>query len=117
MIEVKQSAAEQAARLEEALGELDPGANTPGSLPSPGASGGWFRVQVTDLGSRRRLVNINIPLGLVGFGLKMGARFAPADFEGLDVDQIIAAIKGGGLGKIVDVEDEEGGKRVEVFVE
>ena len=117
MIETKQSAAEEDTTLGGALGEQDRCANPPGPHASPGASGRWFRVQVTDLRSGRRKVNVNIPLGLVDFGLKMGAKFAPADFEGLDVDQIIAAIKAGGIGKIVDVEDEEDGKHVEVFVE
>jgi hypothetical protein len=47
----------------------------------------------------------------------MGARFAPAGLEGLDMDKIIAAIKSGGDGKIVDVSDEEDGEHVEVFIE
>jgi hypothetical protein len=47
----------------------------------------------------------------------MGAKFAPAGLEGLDMQQIIAAIKQGGEGKIVDVEDEDGGEHVEVFIE
>ena len=47
----------------------------------------------------------------------MGAKFAPAGVEGLDMNQIIAAIKSGGQGKVVDVEDEEDGEHVEVFIE
>ncbi len=49
--------------------------------------------------------------------MKMGAKFAPAGLEGLDMQQIISAIKSGGEGKIVDVEDEEDGEHVEVFIE
>jgi hypothetical protein len=37
--------------------------------------------------------------------------------EGLDINQILAAIKSGGEGKIVDVEDEEDNEHVEIFVE
>jgi hypothetical protein len=74
-------------------------------------------VRVTDLRTGRRKVNVNIPLGLVDVGMKMGAKFAPAGVEGLDMDKIIAAIKSGGQGKVVDVEDEEDGEHVEVFIE
>jgi hypothetical protein len=74
-------------------------------------------VRVTDLRTGKRKVNVNIPLGLVDVGIKMGAKFAPAGLEGLDMQQIIAAIKQGGEGKIVDVEDEDGGEHVEVFIE
>ena len=37
----------------------------------------WFRVRVTDVQTGRNKVNVNIPMGLVNVGIKMGARFAP----------------------------------------
>ncbi len=116
MIEAKQITAEDGAKLLAALGEKDR-ADSAGVHPSPSTSGKWFRVRVTDLRSGRRKVNVNIPLGLVDVGMKMGAKFAPAGLEGLDMQQIIAAIKQGSEGKIVDVEDEEDGEHVEVFIE
>jgi hypothetical protein len=116
MIEAKQITAEEGAKLLSALGDKDHAEGT-GPQPSPSTSGKWFRVRVTDLKSGRRKVNVNIPLGLVDIGLKMGAKFAPAGLEGLDANQIIAAIKSGGEGKVVDVEDEEDGEHVEVFIE
>jgi hypothetical protein len=115
MIENKQINAEEGAKLLGALGETD--RDSKGPQPSPSTSGKWFRVRVTDMKSGKRKVNVNIPLGLVDVGMKMGARFAPAGLEGLDMQQIIAAIKSGGEGKIVDVEDEEDGEHVEVFIE
>jgi hypothetical protein len=115
MIENKQITAEEGAKLLGALGESD--RESKGPQPSPSTSGKWFRVRVTDIHSGKRKVNVNIPLGLVDVGMKMGARFAPAGLEGLDMQQIIAAIKSGGEGKIVDVEDEEDGEHVEVFIE
>jgi hypothetical protein len=60
---------------------------------------------------------VNIPLSLVDIGLKMGAKFSPVGLEGLDMNQIMAAVKSGGQGKIVDVEDEEDGEHVEVYIE
>jgi hypothetical protein len=115
MIEAKQVTAEEGAKLLGALGEKD--RESPAPQPSPGTTGKWFRVRVTDMKTGRRKVNVNIPLGLVDVGLKMGAKFAPAGLEGLDMNQILSAIKNGGEGKVVDVEDEEDGEHVEVFIE
>ena len=117
MIENKQINAEEGAKLLGALGETDRPSSGKGFQPSPSTSGKWFRVRVTDLKSGKRKVNVNIPLGLVDVGMKMGAKFAPAGLEGLDMQQIINAIKTGGEGKIVDVEDEDDGEHVEVFIE
>jgi SHOCT-like domain len=116
MIESKQITAEDGAKLLTALGEKDR-TESSSPQPSPSTSGKWFRVRVTDMRTGRRKVNVNIPLGLVDVGLKMGAKFAPAGLEGLDMDQILTAIKTGGEGKVVDVEDEEDGEHVEVFIE
>ncbi len=77
----------------------------------------WLRVLVTDLKTGKSKANIKIPASLANFGMKMATRFAPADLEGLDIEQIIAAVKNGGEGKLVDVEDEEKGEHVEIFVE
>jgi hypothetical protein len=116
MIEAKQISAEDGAKLLAALGDKD-AAETTAPQPSPGTTGKWFHVRVTDIRTGRRKVNVNIPLGLVDVGLKMGAKFAPAGLEGLDLNQIMTAIKAGGEGKVVDVENEDDGEHVEVFIE
>ncbi|MEW6233671.1 MAG: hypothetical protein AB1566_15355, partial [Chloroflexota bacterium] len=77
-------------------------------------------VRVTDMRTGKRKVNVNIPLGLAEIGARMGVRFGArraAELGGLDLDEILDAIKSGTEGKIVDVEDEEHGEKVEVFVE
>ncbi|HUT21638.1 MAG TPA: hypothetical protein VM366_20990 [Anaerolineae bacterium] len=76
----------------------------------------WIRVRVTDVVTGRTRVNVNLPFSLVTAATKLGARFAPQT-EDLDWEELIAAIREGASGKIVDVEDEEGGEKVEVFVE
>jgi hypothetical protein len=76
----------------------------------------WFRVRVTDIATGRAKVNVNIPMGLVNVGIKMGARFAP-EVDSIDYDDIMSAIQSGQQGKIMDVTDEEDGERVEIFVE
>jgi len=76
----------------------------------------WFRVRVTDMQTGRNKVNVNIPMGLVNVGIKMGARFAP-EIEGAQFDSIMDAVRSGQLGKIMDITDDEDGERVEIFVE
>jgi hypothetical protein len=76
----------------------------------------WFRVRVTDLESGKNKVNVNLPMSLVDVGTRMGARFAP-ELEDLDFNDIINQIKSGAQGKIIEVEDAEGGERVEIYVE
>jgi hypothetical protein len=46
----------------------------------------------------------------------MGARFAP-ELDDVDFHNIIEQIKSGAQGKIIEVEDAEGGERVEIYVE
>lgn len=76
----------------------------------------WFRVRVTDMQTGRNKVNVNIPMGLVNVGIKMGARFAP-QIEGKELNTIMDAVRSGQLGKIVDIVDTDDGERVEIFVE
>ena len=111
MIEDRQISAEEGARLLSALDKAGKGGE-----PAPDGAARWFRVRVTDLRTGKNKVNVNIPMGLVEVGIKMGARFAP-DVEGLDVAEITKAIREGAMGRIIDVEDEEDGERVEIFVE
>ena len=85
--------------------------------PLKGASAPrWFRVRVTDVNTGRNKVNINIPMGLVNVGIKMGARFAP-EIEGEQLENILEAVRSGQHGKVMDITDDEDGERVEIFVE
>jgi hypothetical protein len=76
----------------------------------------WVRVRVTDMVTGRTRVNINLPFSLVTAATKLGARFSPQT-DDLDWEELIAAIREGASGKIVDVEDDDAGEKVEVFVE
>jgi len=110
MLEAGQITAEEASKLLEAL----EASTKEATERSEGAN--WFRVRVTDTRTGRSKVNVNIPMGLVNLGLKIGARFAP-DIEELDLEEVMEAIRSGVQGRIVDVEDEEEEERVEIFVE
>ncbi len=113
MIEDGVITAEEGATLLAALGESTPKREPPRGAALPPR---WLRVRVTDLQSGKHKVNVNIPIGLVDVGLKMGARFAP-DMEGFDFAQVAEAIRKGVQGKIIDVEDSEDGERLEIYVE
>ena len=105
MIEDGKISAEDGAKLLAALSDSRKSAAPPAPMPL-GGEARWFRVRVTDLATGKTKVNVNIPMGLVNVGIKMGARFAPGlDSEQMDV--IAEALKSGAVGKIVEVSDEE----------
>jgi hypothetical protein len=112
MISEKQITAEEGAKLLEALraGETEHRDHSEPAKPR------WLRVRVTDRATGKTKVNVNIPVGLVDVGLKMGARFAP-DMAGMDLEAIQAAVRNGYQGRVVEVDDEEDNERVEIFVE
>ena len=60
--------------------------------------------------------SVNIPLGLMEWGLQIGAQFAP-EVANINSEELIEALQSGVDGKIVDVIDEEDGEHVEIFIE
>ncbi len=76
----------------------------------------WLRIRVSDLDTGRTTVNVNLPVGLVDVGLRMGARFVP-DMEGIELEELSEALRQGLTGKIIDIVDEEEGQRVEIYFE
>ena len=99
--------------------EAPAGARDPVAEKAAGSSAGgprWLKIRVGDLESGQRKVSVNIPLGLMKFGLQVGRGFAPGlrdvDWEGLS-----ATLAEGEGGLLVDVQDEEDGERVQIYVE
>ncbi len=114
MIEAGTISASEGAEL---LRALEQDNSSQPSTPLKGASEPrWFRVRVTDTKTGKNKVNVNIPMGLVNVGMKMGARFSP-ELEGMDFEEITELVKSGSQGKVMDVYDEEEGERVEIFIE
>ncbi|MGC9334049.1 MAG: SHOCT-like domain-containing protein [Anaerolineae bacterium] len=108
--------AEEGAKLLSALEPERKKKEPPPSAVSGPSAARWFRVRVTDLETGKNKVNVNLPMSLVDVGTRMGARFAP-ELEDFDFDAIIEQVKSGAQGKIIEVEDSEGGERVEIYVE
>lgn len=114
MIEEGKISAGEGADLLRALDSAD---STVANEPLKGSSKPrWFRVRVTDIATGRKKVDVNIPMGLVNVGIKMGAKFAP-EIDGAQYESIMEAVRSGQQGKILDVYDEEDGEQVEIFVE
>ena len=114
MIEEGKISASEGAELLRALDQDDSGKE---NEPLKGASiPRWFRVRITDTSTGKDKVNVNIPMGLVNVGMKMGARFTP-EIEGVEFDKINDLIRSGAQGKVMDIIDNEEGERVEIFVE
>ncbi len=76
----------------------------------------WFRVRVTNLDTGQPQVTVNLPMSLVQVGLSIGSRFAP-EIEGLDWQTISDALNNETTRRLVEVEDLEEGKRIEVYVD
>jgi hypothetical protein len=98
------------------LAALEPEKKNAPVAPERPSAPRWFRVRVTDLETGKNKVNVNLPMSLVDVGTRMGARFAP-ELEDMDFNDIVEQIKSGAQGKIIEVEDAEGGERVEIYVE
>lgn len=79
-------------------------------------SGKWLHVRVTDLKTGQSKANVRIPVSLANFGMKMAARYGAAGVEDMDMDQILAELEESGEMKFVEVDDEEKGEHVEVFI-
>ena len=113
MLEEGKITADEATAL---LRALDGGRRAPSGGPSASGENRFLRIQVTDLTSGSAKVNVTIPMGLVGAGLRMAERFAP-ELAGFDMQELEELLASGVDGKLVEVMDEEDNERVEIYVE
>jgi hypothetical protein len=116
MIEEGKISAEEGARLLGALSEARRGAPPPPRPPGMVGSPRWLRIRVTDTRTGRSKASVQIPVALVDAGMKIGAHFAP-EVEGVDMPNVMDAVRMGVTGKIIDLVDEVDGEHVEIFVE
>ncbi|MBK9928119.1 MAG: hypothetical protein IPP66_22845 [Anaerolineales bacterium] len=114
MIEEGKLSAEEGTKLLVALSEKR--GPTPPRTPGMPGTPRWLRIRVTDIHTGRSKASVQIPLALVDAGMKIGAHFAP-EVEGVDMMNVMDAVRSGVTGKIIDVTDEEDGEHVEIYVE
>ena len=113
MIDEGKITAEEGARL---LSTLSESRKVTARKTTPrGTYGGarWLKVRVTDTVTGKAKATVNLPLGLVDAGLNIASKYAPD----VAFDELVEAINAGAEGKIIDVDDEEDGEHVEIFIE
>jgi hypothetical protein len=116
MIEDGKVSAEEGAKLLTSVGqESGPRPKAMVAQKKPGGPQ-WFRVRVSDSQTGKMKALVNLPIGLMDWGLRVGAQFAP-EMEGIDLSELSEILKSGADGKIVEVIDEEDGEHVEIYIE
>ena len=77
-----------------------------------------LRIWVSETVGKRSQVKMTatLPVPLVSLGLRMLSHFAPQLSENT-LQHIVDAIERGATGRVLDVQDLEEGKRLEIFVE
>jgi hypothetical protein len=103
--------AEEATRLLESLARPGPQAERTRTDPSR-----WIRLRVTGIQGRESALNVTLPLAMIDVLLRLGARFLPEDAD-FDLEELARALQQGATGKILDLDDEINGHRVEIFIE
>jgi hypothetical protein len=117
MIEEGKLSAEEGTKLLSALSSSrSPTPPRPSGMPGMPGGPRWLRIRVTDVRTGRSKASVQIPLALVDAGMKIGAHFAP-EVEGVNMSNVMEAVRSGVTGKIIDVTDEEDGEHVEIYVE
>lgn len=111
MVEAGQVSAEEAAQLFDALLEEQV------APPSP-VQNRTVRLWVTDMTTRHRKVNMTatLPVNLLRVGLQTLANVMPPLRDGR-VEQIMHSLESGATGRVMDLQDLEDGKRIEIFIE
>jgi hypothetical protein len=111
MIETGQITASQAAQLLDTI------------LPEYDQSGGQIenrtvRIWMTDMSTNRKNMNMTatIPVYLVSMSLRLLARMV-SQLNDSTLQHVIRAIERGTTGRLLDLQDFEEGKRLEIFVE
>ena len=111
MIESGQITAAQAAQLLDTL------------LPDYEQSGGQMenrtvRIWMTDMSTNRRKMNMTatMPVYLVNMSLRLLGRLVSQLNDGT-IQNVLRAIERGTTGRLLDLQDLEEGKRLEIFVE
>jgi SHOCT-like domain len=111
MIETGQITATQAAELLDTM-------SSEYERPSGQIENRTVRIWMTDMSTNRRKMNMTatMPVYLVSMSLRLLARLV-SQLNDSTLQHVISAIERGTTGRLLDLQDLEEGKRLEVFVE
>lgn len=85
--------------------------------PAPKSGRRWLHIHVSDLETGRNRVRVNVPLGLVQFGLKVGQRVTD-EIDSDMIQDVMDTLQDNELvGTLVEVEDLEDNEHVHIFVD
>ena len=76
----------------------------------------WLRIRVNQLNSGKNKVSVNIPYGMVKFGLGVAQVFSP-ELKGVNLNEVGEMISRADSGLLVDVKDEESNEQVRIYFE
>lgn len=76
----------------------------------------WLRIRVGKAGSEKDHVRINIPLGLVNAGVRLGAHFGNQKWVEA-WDEMLESLERGETATLIEVDDERDGERVRIYVD
>jgi hypothetical protein len=76
----------------------------------------WLRIRVGKAGSDKDHVRINIPLGLVNAGVRLGAHFGNQKWVEA-WDEMLESLERGETATLIEVDDERDGERVRIYVD
>lgn len=116
MIEDGKITPEEGMDLLEALGDME-------KMHIENRQAKWLKIKVSDGGDKSK-VNVTVPIALIDVSMRMAGKFGPAFVPELkdagmtenDFIELFDAIKDGAMGKLVDIESEDG-EKVEIIVE
>lgn len=126
MVEEKKISAEEGAKLLAAV-----------EAPASGVQNGrahWLKIRVFERGSEKPKVRVTVPISILKIAGKLGGKFhmmipeetkAKMEAKGIrldaksfeDIESLFDQFAVNGRYQLVDVEDDESGNRVEVYVE
>jgi hypothetical protein len=77
-----------------------------------------LRIWMSDMTTRRKKVNLTatLPINLIGASLHLLERLVP-QLNNNTIEDLLRTIESGATGRLLDLQDLEEGKRVEIFVE
>ena len=89
------------------------------NIPEPQVKGTgqeprWLRIEVEDLATGKKKVNVNVPFGMIKFGFGIAQAFTPDAYRA-DLEHIAAIMSGADSGVLVDVEDYEDNEHVRIY--
>ena len=111
MVESGQITAAQAAQLLDAL-------LSEREQPGERVRNRTVRIWMTDMATNSKKMNVTatMPINLISMTLHLLTRMAPQLNDGT-IQNVMRAIERGNTGRLLDLQDLEEGKRIEIFVE